>query len=305
LSDVNSRQAQSDKVSEAGATTGARVNATIGATLNALGMPGATGATAPTVGIPQSTSVAPKTDITGDAYLSTLKPDFARVVKSIANGDQTVTGFSRNPAVQMQLRKAVTSYDPNFSELTMPVRKAFATSFANGDDGKTVTSFSTFASHLDRAQPEIAALQNGNLQPINSWAQAYAKATGKPAPTNWSQVATLLGDEQAKAIIGTRNSEADRKTIAGFYSNVNSPDQLLGAFDKARGFAADRLQSQKIKYETGTKFKNFNDFLSPSAKNLLVNFPSPGTPGGPALSGGGMSLQEQAAAILKSRQAKH
>lgn len=213
--------------------------------------------------------------LTGDAFLKTLNPKLAGVVKGIGDGkEKMTTAISRlPPGMKIAVQGAVYKYNPDFDENLQPMRLAAAKSFASGPDGKVLQSFNAASAHINSARPMLLALNNGNMPLFNKLAQEWAYQTGSPVPTNADMIRSFLGNELTKAIAGYQNAESDRKEMKAPFDKANSPQALLGALDTAEEFISGQFRAEKKKYEFGTKQANFDDMLVPEAKAILEKHP--------------------------------
>ena len=82
--------------------------------------------------------------------------------------------------------------------------KATAKDFTSGKDAQTLNSFNTATDHLAQLGQAADALRNNNLPALNAVGNAYAKATGAPAPTNFQAVKSAVAGEVGKVFKGRR-----------------------------------------------------------------------------------------------------
>lgn len=200
-----------------------------------------------------------------------LQGPYETVAKSIANyGMDENASLSRYPApVRAAIQARVLGLNPDYRQQDYAASKAAQTNFATGKNGNTVRSLNVAISHLDTLGHLSDALGNGNLQVANSIGQGYAQQTGSAAPTNFDTAKTIVGDEITKAIIGTGGSQADRDKAQSVISRANSPAQLKGAIQTYQKLLGGQLRGLRQQYETTTKAKNFNDYLSPETQTIL------------------------------------
>jgi hypothetical protein len=148
--------------------------------------------------------------------------------------------------------------------------------FNTGKEGKAVRSFNVLLSHLDTLDNLSDALDNGNVQAINRLGNAYAKATGKAAPTNFEAVKHIVGDEVVKAVTGGAGALGDREAIAKAIDSANSPTQLKGVIKNFKELSIGQLNGLEQQYRSGSGRDDFEQYLDAPAR--LMRTQHGGTP---------------------------
>ncbi|MGH7096780.1 MAG: hypothetical protein ACREE4_03835 [Stellaceae bacterium] len=151
--------------------------------------------------------------------------------------------------------------------------KAFD-NLTSGQGGQAIVSFNTALDHINlEAIPAVEALKNNQIQVANALLQRMAAAVGKPAPTNFDEIRTIVGDELAKAIVsggGGRVTEGDREQLQMILNRAESPEQLMGAIHIAENMAGQRLlNTRRQAMALGMAPAQFDAMLSPLATKLL------------------------------------
>jgi hypothetical protein len=187
-------------------------------------------------------------------------------------------GRSDSPA-----RKAIDNYrafaypDDNIAKIAQDYKAATKEliNATSGKDAQTVQSFNVAYSHIDLVENLAKALHNGDNQLINKYSNAYERAFGDPAPTNFDTAKNILADEVTKAVIGSGGTLTDREGTGETIVNSSSPYQFEGALGVFKGLIIGQVGGIKRKYETATKRNDFNDFLSPEVKKDLERKTTP------------------------------
>ena len=148
--------------------------------------------------------------------------------------------------------------------------------FNTGKEGKAVRSFNVLLSHLDTLDSLSDALDNGNVQAINRLGNAYARATGKAAPTNFEAVKHIVGDEVVKAVTGGAGALGDREAIAKAIDSANSPAQLKGVIKNFKELSIGQLNGLEQQYRSGSGRNDFEHYLDAPAR--LMRTQHGGTP---------------------------
>ena len=138
--------------------------------------------------------------------------------------------------------------------------------FNQGKQGNAIRSFNVLLTHLDTLDSLSDALDNGNIQAVNRLGNAFAKATGKAAPTNFEGVKHIVGDELVKAVTGGAGALGDREAIAATINSANSPAQLRGMIHNYKELAVGQLTGLEGQYKVSTGLNDFEHLLSPAAR---------------------------------------
>lgn len=138
--------------------------------------------------------------------------------------------------------------------------------FTSGKQGNAIRSFNVLLTHLDTLDSLSDALDNGNIQAVNRLGNAYAKATGKAAPTNFEGVKHIVGDELVKAVTGGAGALGDREAIAATINSANSLPQLKGMIHNYKELAVGQLTGLEGQYKVSTGLNDFEHLLSPAAR---------------------------------------
>ena len=131
----------------------------------------------------------------------------------------------------------VRQLNPDYDATTWENKSKTVNDFGTGAQGQQVKSFNVALSHLDTLNNLVDAMNNGNLQGINKWANAYQAQTGNPAPTNLDAAKQFVADEVAKGIIGGGGTGSDREKAQTAIAAQNSPAQLKGAIQTYQNIA--------------------------------------------------------------------
>lgn len=213
-------------------------------------------------------------DIHGDDFLNTLEPVDRASVKLVASGDQKSESIlSRMKGAEKKLFLAqVEQYNPDYNARQY-VNLAAAEN-PNGKFGGTVRSLNVATSHLQILGTLADALNNGDIPAFNKIANEFSKQTGAPAVTNFESAKEIVGDEVAKAVVGTTGALGDRDSIKQNIKNASSPAQLKGVINTYLGLMAGQQKGLQTQYEQGTRKKDFNRFLEPANSSQPIQIKS-------------------------------
>lgn len=215
--------------------------------------------------------------------IATMKPGAApaagdesvtAVSHAIANYQQPqLTGFVQKTPWGQQVMAQVYKENPDYRAEEYNAANRAQSAFAVGPQGNQVRSVSVAISHLGTLQDLGNALNNGDVQIVNRAKQFFEQQFGQAAPANFDAVKQIVGQEITKAVISTGGGVTERQEAAQALSRANSPAQLQGVIDSYKRLLAGQLDGLRRQYETQTKAKNFEDMLSPEAKQELESLP--------------------------------
>jgi len=141
--------------------------------------------------------------------------------------------------------------------------------FSTGLQSRQVTSFNTAIDHLATMDKLADALTNNDVKIFNTVANAFARQTGSPAPTNFDTAKTIVASEVAKAVSGSSMALKDREEIRDQILAARSPEQLKGATDTLKKLLGGQLNSLNLQYENSTGRKDFDKKLTPESQKTI------------------------------------
>jgi len=158
----------------------------------------------------------------GEDYLNTLPGDMAPTVKAIAEGKMSIPPGRYG----MPLRKAVTQYDPDYSEQRKKVRDSFDSTDFNKAGGQIIAG-NTALGHLGELSDAAHALGNRGLKAWN-WARQTGKSLtfGNPELEVFQTVKDRFNEEATKFYRGTGGTEADIKRALDRLDAAKTPQEL-------------------------------------------------------------------------------
>jgi hypothetical protein len=189
----------------------------------------------------------------------------------LAEGRLAVARQNANTAVQRLSSRPVQVLDPNDPNNTIyetagqamatgahgtggvgiASQKALQRDFTSGKEARTLNSFNTAEDHLQQLQSAANALQNGDIQVFNRFGNAYAAATGDPAPTNFAAVKNAVAGEVGKTFQGGSVTEGERGALDAAISGASSPAQLSGVIQSYRALMQSKRQALQSQYQQG------------------------------------------------------
>ena len=197
---------------------------------------------------------------TGEDYLKTLPAGVQAQVKAMANGDIAIPPpGTRNPQAQ-QLRTAVLTYDPTYTDARYKGKQQFKTS----GDATDVVRLSTAMEHADRA------LQNNSQV---GFAPALGNKTFEaPSSAAYMQDAEFLTGEVGKLVKnGVLTVEEGNKISSGMTSARESVRKA--ALDETMDLLGGRVRSMFQKYQNATgQNLPVNEFFDQKSQQRLQKY---------------------------------
>jgi len=141
--------------------------------------------------------------------------------------------------------------------------------FSSGLSARRVTANNTALNHLETMDKLAGDLANADTRIVNAASNAFARATGSAAPTNFDAAKQLVAAEVIKAVVQNGGGVTERQEAADNIKSANSPEQLRGVIATYRELLGGQLSSLAQQYETGTGRKDFDKKLSPATRDLL------------------------------------
>lgn len=189
---------------------------------------------------------------TGPDYLKTVSGDVARDAKALAEGRLQVPGGTalKTPYWQQRLT-AAQQYDPSFEQGSYKVRVATRQAFTSGKQGAQINALNTTAGHLKTLADAAEKLHNGNLPLVNSIGNAFGKATGNPALTNFQAAIPAVASEMERIYRENGGSEEGIRAWKESLSPNSSPDQIHGVLKTWVGLIKSKLDAMNDQYTQG------------------------------------------------------
>jgi hypothetical protein len=118
-------------------------------------------------------------------------------------------------------------------------------------------------------------LNNKDIRIVNAAGNAFATATGQPAPTNFNAAKQLVAAEVIKAVVNNGGGVTERQEAAESFARANSPEQLKGVINTYRVLLGGQLESLEGQYKAGTGRDDFRSkFLTPNTQKVLPTAPA-------------------------------
>lgn len=183
-------------------------------------------------------------------YIQVVDPSNPENVVMMRAGDAAKTGANTPASIGFKTDQAITRY------------------MTSGAGGTNINYFNTATDHLRLLAQAGEALNNGNIQLFNEYANRFATATGDPAPSNFETVKAAVAGELSKTFKGTGATDAEISDINTTINQAQSPQQIQGAIQYYSSLMGSKVHALQLQYEAGKQGK--------------PNFPgtTPAAPGG-------------------------
>lgn len=158
----------------------------------------------------------------GDEFLQTLPAGYADDIKAYAEGRKTLPKYRGSE----ELRRAVTQYDPNFSEQRKSTRDEFNTSAINKPGGQ-ISSLTTSINHAGQLLEDTDRLENSAFKPWNILKRgALNFAVDDPAAKQWMTTRNALVNEVERYFKGGAPADAALKRELNELNAASNPESI-------------------------------------------------------------------------------
>lgn len=181
-----------------------------------------------------------------------------------------LNGFALRTPQGQAIMAEVKQLNPQYDATTYQTKQTARTAFATGKQGNMVRSLSVATNHLDQLAEAAHALAQGNIPAVNALVNTYARHTGSPGITSFNAMKEIVGDEVAKAVIGSGGAESDREAIKDAFHAANSPRQVQGVITHYEGLMGGQLNGLRRQYQHATGLADFNSLVSQLARQKLT-----------------------------------
>lgn len=180
----------------------------------------------------------------------------------LAQQEQQTPGSTSNPAFDTAIN--------NGQDFTASGRAL--NNFAGGPISTQVRSLNNVVGHLSLMENLFGALQNGDVQALNSLKAGWKKAFGSEAPTDIQTAAQVIGPELTKILTNTgAGTGPEREHFAETAGNLaNSPEQVGGAIGTLKGMLGRQAADYALQYHGATGRSDFaSRYLQPDVAAAL------------------------------------
>lgn len=188
-----------------------------------------------------------------------------------------LTSSAMRTAWGQKVTAAVLAANPAYNATTYGQRQKAMRDFGTGQQGNAVRSMNVAIHHLNVLDGLSQALDNGDIQAFNRFANSYKEQTGQPAPTNFDSVKAIVADEITKAVLGSPGALADREAILDVLKRSENFAQLKGATDNFRALMGGQLRGLRTQFKssTGLGDDEFGTMIDPETSKELNGSPAP------------------------------
>ena len=113
------------------------------------------------------------------------------------------------------------------------------------------------------------AMNNGNIQVVNSLKNAVSTAFGQPAPNTFNGIKDLVAAEIMKSVVPGGGGVTEREELAKKVSAATSPQQITDLMNAYKELGGRQLYDLKLRYQAGT-YGHRDDFETKLSPEGLV-----------------------------------
>lgn len=193
--------------------------------------------------------------LTGDAFLQSLPPGQAQLIKAIAEGRQAMPNARSKEGIA--IARAVQQYDPNADATTIKGRMDTQHSFsASGDSGKSIKALDQVASHIDALHSAMDGLGNTGSPAVNAAKNWVSGQLGGAGTTEFATKANAVGEELEKAWRGTGGSVEGIKAWRSQLSPNMNPAQQQAALSALGDLLSGADEALRQSYARGMRLND-------------------------------------------------
>lgn len=224
-------------------------------------------------GIPQGAS--PVSTLAGDAAPSFYQrsPTQQALIQKVADYDMTpAEAFGRSGGMKSMAMAALAQdfpgYDSKDYQTLVKVKRDYS---PGGNMGQQINAINRMGAHLQLYDEMTDALNNGNIQSLNSLVNKAKTEFGDANITNLKQVQDAVGTELAKSLKGAGVVDAQgQQEWQKSFSSSASPAQMKGAADTAVKLVAGQAGALEDGYKAAFKKGILADRINPAVQATLV-----------------------------------
>jgi hypothetical protein len=201
-------------------------------------------------------------------YAVTGNPEtMEEYINGIANYSLAPPGIRDKNRVAIM--SSVLKKNPQYDENEYRSIGAAEKNWTSGYGSKQVQTFNTVATHLRDLENYAKGLNNKDTRLENAGLNALKSAFGAQNVTDFNTARQIVAGEVVRAITNTGGGVTDRQQAENNFSSSNSPQQLLGSIDVAKGLIRARMEAAEFNYRASTNKEDFNKFLTPETQRIF------------------------------------
>jgi len=230
------------------------------------------------VGSMAGTAIPPEhANLHGDAYLATLSPGLATVIKKIAAYDLPVNQVtSMRTGEREAMTERVTQFDPSFDMKEYPVRQKAVTEFRTGGPGSPAgnrVAIGQAINHMGTLDKLNQAMENNDIPMANRIKNLWAQETGKTPPVSAQVARVAVGEELMRVFRQVQGSEAEVNRWIDGFPKQGSPAQQHEALVAGAKLLKGRLDELNNRWNDAMKVTTgYPNIISPQAQASLDQF---------------------------------
>lgn len=134
---------------------------------------------------------------------------------------------------------------------SVQIPKAVLKWATTGKGGEQGGAFNTALQHADLLETAMKALNNGDVQTLNSLKNRFKTEFGSPDVTNYQTIANAYSREITKMLSAGHITDSEISTQGATLPAKASPEQIQGAIDSYRALAGSKMKVLYDQYQKG------------------------------------------------------
>lgn len=181
-------------------------------------------------------------------------------IKMVGNGQLSYQeASSRLPGpLRLEFTRQLGEQFPDFSSPDFKVKAAALHDFATGTQGQQLVKMQNASNHLTLLEQAGAALDNGDLQGINKFANFLGVQSGSTPQATYNALVPIVANEVMNATVKGGGGEQERQNTAATLSASLSGPQRSAAIGGIRGILGAQASNLKNQYQQATGRDDFD-----------------------------------------------
>lgn len=171
---------------------------------------------------------------------------------------------------------AVNSKYPDFDQTTYAAKNKLIQGFTSGPQSKEINAINTVSGHLDELDKAATALNNGDIQGLNSLANKLGAFVGQNPQTTFRTIVHRVGPEITTAYVSGGGGEGERFANAEDFSEKLAPSQIHNNVAETVKLLRSKIGALENQYKQTVGRDDFQQrFITPAAQSSFNKFAPP------------------------------
>lgn len=231
--------------------------------------------------------IAPQNAPQGPATIDQVPENIRGQVKQIMEYRSPQPSTSRSNPTNQAINYWLPKVAPGYDVTKFSARNKMMTSFTSGQQSKEIGGIVTALGHVGVLGDAIDALNNGNIQVLNSFANKFGVQVGKDPVTTFNAIVHKVAPELNRAYVGGVGSQGEIKDQASDFEAKMGDQQLRSNVGITAKLLRSKIGSLENQWKQTMGSDDFDQrFMTPEAQAALDKWSPHSGGGGGALAAG-------------------